>query len=104
MIVRYRRAPTATARRVGKSLFLAHSERGTLYRVNTPVAALWKLLAAPTHATEVLRVFADAFPHVSGARLRRDVVKMLHDLVAEGLVVEVAGRPPTLRARNNRRA
>ncbi len=91
MSVRYRRHPEAVERRVGGSLFLAQSGRGSLYRVNDTVAALWNLLATPTTDEEAVAVFRRAFPTVPAARIARDVAMMFADLLEERLIEVVGG-------------
>jgi hypothetical protein len=86
MSLRYRRSPAATERRVGSSLFLAHAERGSLYRLNPTVAALWHLLAEPVTREEAVSVFRQAFPDDPPDRVEEDVQTMFDDLLEEGLV------------------
>jgi len=86
MSPRYRRHPAATERRVGGSLFLAQPGRGSLYRLNETVAALWNLLATPVTREEAVTVFRQAFPRVTAARLEHDVAMMIDDLLEEDLI------------------
>lgn len=89
MTVRYRRHPAATERRVGSNAFLAQPERGSLYRLNETVTALWTLLASPVTLDEAVAVFAAAFPKEPRARLEEDVAMMIDDLLEEDLVEAV---------------
>ena len=106
MTARYRRVKGASARRVGSATFLASAERGTLFRVNSSVGALWRLLAKPTDAASAVEVFRAAFPSVPLGRMRADVAMMLRDLVSEGILDRVPASRTTKKAsrpRNGRR-
>ena len=98
MTITYRRAKGASARRVGSATFLANAGRGTLYRVNSSIAALWKLLATPANASEAVDVFHAAFPSVPLGRMRADVAMMLRDLVSEGILDRVPASRTTKKA------
>ena len=91
MSARYRRHPGAAERRVGDALFLAQRDRGSLYRLNPTVAALWNLLATPVTLQEAVEVFVQAVPSERRARLAHDVEMMLDDLVEEDLVERFEG-------------
>lgn len=89
MSPRYRRHPAAVERRVGAGLFLAQPTRGSLYRLNQTVAALWNLLATPVTREEAVAVFHDAFPRVPRTRIEADVATMIDDLLEEELIERV---------------
>lgn len=86
MSPRYRRVAAVIERRVGASLFLANPGRGTVYRVNATVAALWNLLAEPATHEDAVATFRQAFPRTAPDRIESDVLTMLNDLLEEGLV------------------
>jgi hypothetical protein len=86
MSPRYRRVAGVTERRVGASLFLANPQRGTVYRVNDTVAALWNLLATPATQEEAIATFHQAFPDADPDELATNVHTMLVDLLDEGLL------------------
>jgi hypothetical protein len=83
---RFRRARHASERRVGNSLFLAHAERGSMFRVNETVGALWKLLAEPVSRAEAVAVFLQAFPDETPERVEDLVDTMMGDLLEEDLI------------------
>ena len=99
MTVRYRRARGATSRRVGSALFLASSERGTVLRVSSSVAAVWNVLGKPLDAQGIVGIFRAAFPARPLRQLRADVAMMLRDLVSEALVERLAQRRAAPRRR-----
>ena len=86
MTVRYRRVAGVTERRVGTGLFLANPARGTVYRVNDTVAALWHLLAKPATQVEATATFRDAFPAADPHEIATNVYTMLTELLTEGLI------------------
>jgi hypothetical protein len=97
--VRYRRHPAVATRELNGSLFLAHPERGTVYRLNASVAALWRLLEQATSMRDAVAVFRAAFVGSKGRRVREAVGVMVSDLLREGLIEVVtdaasAGRNP----------
>ena len=86
MTVRWQRNPAATERTVGRTVFLANEEIGTVYRLNDTVAALWHLLAEPTTIADAVATFCEAFPDEDTDELEGSVHVMVEDLIEEGLV------------------
>jgi hypothetical protein len=88
MSTKYRRVSSTSQKQIGDSLFLANAATGAMYRVNETVAALWRLLEEPHSVEEAVRVFHDAFPEESLARVRDHVWTMVRDLAEEGMIEE----------------
>ncbi len=86
MSPRYRQGAGVEERRLGSSVFLAHRERGGLFRLNETGSALWRLLATPTTAAGAVRVFRQAFPDAPREDLHEGVLGLLEVLVEDGLV------------------
>jgi hypothetical protein len=82
----YRRVIGVTERIVGENVFLAHPDRGTLYRLNRTVSAFWNALSQPCDVDEVVELFRAAFPKIPVRRLREDVATMVSDLLEEDLI------------------
>jgi hypothetical protein len=88
MSTKYRRVNGTSQRQIGDSLFLANAATGAMYRVNQTVAALWRLLEEPHSVEEAVRVFHDAFPNESLARVHEHVWTMVRDLIEEQMLEE----------------
>lgn len=89
MSPRYRRSAGVEERRLGASVFLAHPERGAIFRLNETASALWRLLTRPVAASEAVRVFRLAFPDQPQRDVDDGVLGLLDAFVEDGLVEEV---------------
>lgn len=83
--VRYRRNPDAVTREADGHLFL--SVGNAIHELNPAGAALWNLLDLPRSETEMVEIFAAAFPQKARSNLRRDVKSVLGALRDAGYIV-----------------
>lgn len=88
MTPRYRRGAGVEERRLGSAVFLAHPERGGIFRLNDTGSALWRLLEQPITPAAAVRVFRQAFPETPAADVHEGVLGLLDALVEDGLVEE----------------
>ena len=75
-------------RSVDGELFLADAEGWGIHHLNATGAGVWKLLARPICAAEVIEVFQSAFPTADRLAMERDVEALFAALYAEGFIVE----------------
>lgn len=83
----FRRACGVSLKPVGEAGFLAGP--GGIHRLDGLGVGLWNLLAAPLGRDDIAAVFCGAFPDAPANQVRRDIGRLLDELLAEGLVVRV---------------
>jgi hypothetical protein len=85
---RFRRRSDVAEREIEGRFFLADNEGGTITVLNTMAAAIWRALAEPATAAELVELADLAFPDTGRAVIQADVAAVLRDFVAEGLIIE----------------
>jgi len=85
----WRRHPDATVDEVGGELVLAQVARGTLYRLNASGRAIFRQLERGRTVAELAAALAPELG-VAPERVARDAEKLIGELVAGGLLAEVA--------------
>lgn len=89
MSARFRRRAHVTERQLSKSVFLASSNSGALYRLNETGSALWRLLADAVSIEDAVGVFQAAFPDERPGTIDEQVRSLLDALIEDDLVEEV---------------
>lgn len=85
--MRYVQAPGVNFRKVDEDAFLIDPKSGTIHHLNQTGAAIWRQLAEPAGAGELLALLRAAFPEAPPARLKHDLDALLSALEAEKLIV-----------------
>jgi len=85
---RLRRRSDVAEREMDGRCFLADNEGGTITVLNVMAAAIWRALAEPATAAELVDLADLAFPDTDRAVIQADVAAVLRDFVAEGLIIE----------------
>jgi len=67
-------------------LFLADGKDGSIYRLNTTGAALWRALESPVEIHDLEELFICVFPSDNPDSIRRDISKLVDDLETNGLI------------------
>ena len=70
---------------VGEEIILLHLENGLYFGLDDVSARIWKLLQEPTTVGEIERVLLEEY-EIDGDRCHEDVVRLLSDLIEQGLV------------------
>lgn len=86
---RYRRQPGIVARTADKHLFLSGSNLNAIHELNPTGAAIWKLIETPRSETEIVDIFAAAYPDRSRTDLAHDIRTVIGALLEAGYVVAV---------------
>lgn len=84
--MRYRRQAGIVARAADAHLFLSGSKLNAIHELNPTGAAIWKLLETPRSETEIVDIFAAAYPERSRTELTHDVKSVLDALHEAGYV------------------
>ena len=75
---------------LGAETVILGMEDGVYYGLDAVGARVWALLASPQRVSELVRVVTSEFD-VSTEQCERDVLALLDELAARGLIREVAG-------------
>ncbi len=94
---RLRRSDGVTERIADGELFLVDSSREAIYHLNPVGTGLWRLLDGGCDVADAIGILHAAFPEASRADIERDVAKLVKDLQARGLLVDVDQTSETLR-------
>ena len=81
-----RRNPKVAETTVDGEIFLVNPDSQGIYHLNAVGAALWRLLAEPTSIEHAVGLIREGFPDVSGDAIEADVVALMDDLSARGLI------------------
>lgn len=92
MPIKYRRQADVEERRVGKHLFLVALGRGEIHHMNEMGAGIWRLLATPHSAKELIEILAAAFPAADAKAIARDIRQLVRTLESAGLVTRTSKR------------
>ena len=82
----YVQNPGINKRDLGDAVFLVNAENESIYHLNAVGAALWRLLAEPTGATQAAADLHTAFPEVPRERIEADVRNLIVDFLTNGLI------------------
>ena len=67
-------------------LFLASEESGSIYRLNSIGAAVWRILENPCDLETILDLFCAGFPDQRRSELYRDITDLIDQLEHHGLI------------------
>jgi coenzyme PQQ synthesis protein D (PqqD) len=90
---RYRQAAGIEMREVAGEFFLVVPGPGTTHHLDKMASAVWRVLAEPRSAEELIDLFDAAFPNMPKRKIARDVENLLSFLEEQKLVVSVRDQP-----------
>ncbi|HEY3357957.1 MAG TPA: PqqD family protein [Polyangia bacterium] len=88
----YVRNPELLADDLGHGILILDTDRAKVIELNRTGARLWRRLAAPATAAELLEVLAAAYPAAERAALAGDVERFLRAATACDAVREVGAK------------
>ena len=91
-IVRW--SPEAVATDVNDEVVLMHFERNRCYGLGSTGSAIWRNLAAPTLVSELMTKLQAEYDAPAG-QIETDLLRTLHELADEGLIVVSSSDQPT---------
>lgn len=77
--------PRFVSAEVGEEIILLHLENGIYFGLDTVGARIWRLLETPTTVREIEKVLLEEYD-VEAERCYEEVLRLLNDLIDEGLV------------------
>jgi hypothetical protein len=89
----YRHAAGVEIRAVGEELFLVAPGPGSTHHLDKMASAVWRFLAEPHSAPELIDLFQAAFPGVPKRKIARDIGVLLAFLEERRLIVRVRSGP-----------
>lgn len=106
--IRRRQRPDVIFRQNENGGFLARDEdaggrEGRIFQLNRMGCALWQLWREPGSDAELSALLAEAFPHISPERIRRDVTALRQRLCAAGLLIDAEEASPSRTTRGTGR-
>lgn len=81
------RNPAISATEIDAETFLVEPETGEVYYLDEISSALWRLLAEPCAETDIVRVYAAAFPDQPSGKIAADIRAAIDDMASRSLVV-----------------
>lgn len=90
MTTRFRRSAEAMSADVGDDVVALHVPRGFAYGMEGVTAAVWQMLGEPRSEPEIISNLLDNY-EVDEAQCRADILELLDEMVAEGLVERIEG-------------
>lgn len=76
----YMRNPGVNATEIDAETFLVDPSGSEVFYLDEISSALWRLIEQPRRRSEIIRVFAAAFPDIPGRQIEADVDRALRDL------------------------
>jgi hypothetical protein len=92
MTARFRRAAHVEIREVGDEYFAVALGSGATHNLNKMASAVWRALAKPRTAEEIVLLFQAAFPDTPTRKMARDIAHLLANLEHNKLIVRLKSR------------
>ena len=92
MTTRYVRSNAALFSQVGTDIVALNISGGFAYGMENVTADIWRLLEQPQDVESLCRKLVADYD-VDASVCREEVLRLLHEFMDEGLVVEAAGSP-----------
>lgn len=83
---RLSQAPGVVFNQQEEGAVLLHMEDGLYFGLNPVGALIWEGLVAKGEVGAVLRMMIERFPDVDAGRIERDLLQLVGELVAKGLL------------------
>lgn len=87
--------PDQVSSDVGGEAVVLGLDRGVYYGLNAVAARIWQLIQEPRRLSDVAAVILEEY-EIDRARCERDLLALVHQLIAEGLVEVVNGETATV--------
>lgn len=85
---RYQANPKVDVTQVEEDFFLVYPGGDSIHHLDAIGTGIWRLLAQPHNREEIVSVLCGAFPDIPQDQLRRDIGKILDEMLAEELVIK----------------
>ncbi len=86
----YQRVVGVSAQKIDEDMFLATEQTGAIFHLNPVAAAFWHSLESPASLTNIVEVFAVAFPDQDRATLQRELSDLAMEMKKQKLIEQVA--------------